>query len=144
MVAAAQEACIHATIVGMPNGYDTLLGERGVNLSGGQRQRVALARALLVDAPVLILDDALSAVDTETEEAILHALRHRHGRHTTLLIAHRLSTLRESDRIVVLEDGRVVQEGTHEALVELEGRYRRLWQIQTEVEGDLERELETV
>jgi ATP-binding cassette subfamily B protein len=130
IVASASAADMHGSIQGFEHGYDTLVGERGVTLSGGQRQRVALARALLKDAPILVLDDALSAVDTETEGRILEALRRRRGRRTTILIAHRLSSVRHADRILVLEKGAVVQAGTHGALLGEEGPYRRLWEIQ--------------
>jgi ATP-binding cassette subfamily B protein len=137
---AASTACVHDSILEFENGYDTLVGERGVTLSGGQRQRVALARALLHEPLIMILDDALSAVDTGTEMMILEALRSRRGRHTTIVIAHRLSTLMHADRVLVLEEGRVVQEGTHERLVVEDGLYRRLWLIQGEEDptGDLE------
>ena len=138
VVQAAATACIHDTIVKFEKGYETLVGERGVTLSGGQRQRVALARAILDDPPVLILDDALSAVDTQTEQMILGALRQRRGRRTTLLIAHRLSTLRQADRILVLDGGRIVQAGTHEELLGADGLYRRLWDIQYALEDDLQ------
>jgi len=134
---AARMACVDETIREFDKGYDTLVGERGVTLSGGQRQRVALARAVLSDPPVLILDDALSAVDTRTESMILDALRGRRGRRTTLLIAHRLSTLMQADRILVLDGGRIVQDGTHEELLGREGLYRRLWNIQSSLEEDL-------
>ena len=134
---AAGLADIHDTISSFGAGYSTMVGERGVTLSGGQRQRVALARALLQDTPVLLLDDALSAVDAETEATILEALRSRHGRRTTLVIAHRLSTLVHADTIIVLEGGRISQEGTHAELVEAEGLYRRLWTIQTSLENEL-------
>jgi ATP-binding cassette subfamily B protein len=141
---AAQAACIHESIVQFDKKYDTLVGERGVTLSGGQRQRVALARAVLKDPPILILDDALSAVDTRTESLILEALRRRHGRHTTLVIAHRLSTLMQADCILVLEHGKIVQSGTHASLLAEEGLYQRLWRIQSSLEEDLDRDLETV
>jgi ATP-binding cassette subfamily B protein len=134
---AARVADIHDTINGFPSGYSTLVGERGVTLSGGQRQRVALARALLQDAPVLLLDDALSAVDAETEATILDALRGRHGRRTTLVIAHRLSTLAHADKVIVLEHGCVIQHGTHEELAARDGLYRRLWTIQNAIEDEL-------
>jgi len=134
---AARMADIHETITSFGAGYATMVGERGVTLSGGQRQRVALARALLQDTPVLLLDDALSAVDAETEATILEALRSRHGRRTTLVIAHRLSTLAHADKIIVLEGGRIIQQGTHAELVEAEGLYRRLWTIQTALENEL-------
>jgi ATP-binding cassette subfamily B protein len=134
---AAVIACVHDSITEFEKGYDTLIGERGVTLSGGQRQRVALARALLEEPAILILDDALSAVDTETEAMILEALKRRRGRHTTIVIAHRLSTLMHADRILVLESGQVVQTGTHESLVAEDGLYRRLWQIQTDIEEEI-------
>lgn len=129
---AARLAEIHDTIVGFAADYGTLVGERGVTLSGGQRQRVALARALLREAPILLLDDALSAVDAETEANILAALRRRHGQRTTVVIAHRLSTLAHADRVIVLDKGRIIQEGRHASLLQEEGLYRRLWRIQNE------------
>ena len=133
---AARLAEIHETIQGFPSGYSTPVGERGVTLSGGQRQRVALARALLQETPILLLDDALSAVDSETEASILKALRDRHGRRTTLVIAHRLSTLAHADHVIVLEDGRITQRGTHSELIAEEGLYSRLWKIQNADEGE--------
>ncbi|MCX7013542.1 MAG: ABC transporter ATP-binding protein [Candidatus Sumerlaeota bacterium] len=140
MAEAAAAACIDDSIQQFERGYDTPVGERGVTLSGGQRQRVALARALLSDPPVLILDDTLSAVDTHTESMILETLKARHGRRTTILIAHRLSTLMHADWIVVLDKGRVVQQGTHQTLSHEEGLYQRLWRIQGELEEELVRD----
>lgn len=138
---AARAASIHETITGFDHGYETLVGERGVTLSGGQRQRLAIARALLKDAPLLILDDALSAVDAETESLIVDALRSRRGRATTLVIAHRLATLAHADRVLVLDHGRIVQVGTHAELVDQPGVYQRLWRIQTEIEDDVSADL---
>jgi ATP-binding cassette subfamily B protein len=139
--AAARAAAIHDTILSFEQGYGTVIGERGITLSGGQRQRVAIARAVLKRPPVLILDDALSAVDAETEALILQALQERRGRATTLIIAHRLSTLAHADRVLVLDHGRIIQTGTHAELAVQDGLYRRLWQIQTCVESDLTHEL---
>ena len=110
----------------MPNGYDTHIGERGVRLSGGQKQRLAIARALLYDAPILILDEATSSVDTETEAKIAAALERLMGGRTTIVIAHRLSTIRHADRIIVLDDGEIVEEGTHAELVAMNGLYTKL------------------
>ncbi len=141
IVRAASDAEIHESVQGFNHGYDTIVGERGVTLSGGQRQRVAIARALVRDPAILILDDALSAVDTRTEATILQALRRRHGKRTTIVIAHRLSTLARADRIIVIEGGRVVQSGTHEELLAREGLYRRLWSIQSSIETDLAAEI---
>jgi ATP-binding cassette subfamily B protein len=132
---ATRAACVHDTILQFDEGYETVVGERGVTLSGGQRQRVAIARALLQDPLILILDDALSAVDTRTEELILEAMRTRHGHLTTVVIAHRLSTLTRADRVLVMEHGKIIQEGRHEELIGIDGMYRRLWDIQTRLEA---------
>ena len=139
--AAARAASIHDTILSFAEGYGTLIGERGITLSGGQRQRVAIARAVLKRPPLLILDDAMSAIDAETEALILNALQERRGRATTLVIAHRLSTLAHADRVIVLDHGRIIQTGTHAELSMQEGLYRRLWLIQTNVETDFKTEL---
>ncbi len=131
IVAAAQAAHAHDFIMALPEGYETPLGERGVNLSGGQRQRIAIARALLRDPRILILDEATSSLDRESEAAIHKALATLlHGR-TALIIAHRLSTVRNADRIVVLDNGKIVQQGTHDQLIRQEGLYRRLYESST-------------
>ncbi len=134
---AAKAASIHETILGFSEGYKTEIGERGVTLSGGQRQRVAVSRALLSNPPVLLLDDALSAVDNETEKRIIETLESRRGKVTTLIVAHRLSTLAHADTIIVLEKGRIIQQGTHDTLTKEEGLYQRLWAIQTELQTKL-------
>lgn len=128
---AAGLAEAHDFVAGLPEGYATAVGEGGSKLSGGQRQRICLARALLEGAPVLVLDEATSAVDNETEAAIQRSLTKIAGRCTTIVVAHRLSTVRHADRIVVLHDGVVAEVGTHEELVARGGRYARLWAVQT-------------
>ncbi len=139
--AAARAAAIHDTIVGFPNGYDTLVGEKGVTLSGGQKQRVAIARTLLKDPRILILDDSTSSVDTETEAEIRQALAHLMQGRTTFIIAHRIQSLMNADLILVLDHGRIVQRGTHEELMAQPGIYRRIYDMQARIETELEKEL---
>jgi ATP-binding cassette, subfamily B, bacterial len=128
---AARAAEAHDFVAALPDGYDTVVGERGQTLSGGQRQRLALARALLRDPALLVLDEATSAVDTETEAAIQRSLARVTATRTALVVAHRLSTVRDADRIWVLSEGRVAESGTHEELVALGGAYAGLWAVQT-------------
>lgn len=128
---AAERAQLHGFVESLPNGYDTLVGERGVKLSGGQRQRLSIARAVLKDAPIMILDEATSSVDTETERAIQEHLREFTNGKTALVIAHRLSTIRQADRILVLEQGRVVEDGRHDQLVSANRIYADLWRVQS-------------
>ena len=130
LIEAAKIANAHDFIMALPNGYDTIIGERGVKLSGGQKQRLAIARAVLKDAPILILDEATSSVDTETELLIQEALERLMRGRTTIIIAHRLSTVRHADMIVVLSGKHIVELGTHEQLMRHGGLYRRLWEIQ--------------
>jgi ABC-type multidrug transport system fused ATPase/permease subunit len=127
---AARAANAHAFISALPQGYDTLVGERGMKLSGGERQRIAIARALLKDAPILILDEATSSVDAANEAQIQVALERVTANRTTLLIAHRLSTVTHADQIIVLDQGRVVEQGSHMALLGRNGAYARLIQAQ--------------
>jgi ATP-binding cassette, subfamily B, bacterial len=126
MMEAAKQACIHDFIMGLPQGYDSEIGERGIKLSGGQKQRVAIARAILKDAPILLLDEATSALDSHTESEVKQALVHLMSGKTTIVIAHRLSTIQNADQIIVLDEGEVVQTGTHEELISENGLYRKL------------------
>ena len=126
LVAAARAARIHDLIASLPDGYDTVVGSRGHRFSGGEKQRIAIARTLLRNPRVLVLDEATSALDTETERAVQEAFDTLSEGRTTITIAHRLSTVRDADQIVVLDHGRVIERGTHEALLEEEGRYAAL------------------
>jgi ATP-binding cassette subfamily B protein len=139
VVAAASVARLDKDVEGFPQGYATLVGERGITLSGGQKQRAALARALATDPRILVLDDALSAVDTYTEEEILSRLRGVMRERTSVVVSHRVSTVREADQIVVLDAGRIVERGRHEDLIALGGAYAELHRkqlLEEELEGE--------
>ena len=123
----AKKAIVHHNIAAFKNGYDTVLGERGITLSGGQKQRVSIARALIKDAPILLLDDCLSAVDTETEEAILSNLLDYCKDKTTIIVSHRISSVKNANKIIILDDGKIIQQGTHNQLVEIDGYYKELY-----------------
>lgn len=127
---AARTACVDEAIMGFADGYDTLVGERGVTLSGGQRQRVAIARMLLQKAPIMVFDDSLSAVDSETDSLIRKALKERMKDATVILISHRITTLMGASNIMVLSGGRIAQLGTHQELIAQDGIYRRIYEIQ--------------
>ena len=131
VINAAIVAEAHEFILELPNGYDTVVGERGQKLSGGQRQRLSIGRAILRNPPILLLDEATSAVDNETEAAIQRSLEVVSKDRTVIVIAHRLSTIRHADRIHVLERGRLTEAGTHEELIAAEGLYAALWRVQT-------------
>ncbi|GAB4577700.1 MAG: ABC transporter ATP-binding protein [Anaerolineales bacterium] len=138
---AARAAAIHDVILSFPEGYNTLVGERGVTLSGGQKQRVAVARTLLKNPRILILDDATSSVDTETEAAIRQALDNLMKNRTTFIIAHRIQTVMHADQILVFDKGHIVQQGTHAELLEEEGIYRRIFEVQARIEEEVEKEI---
>ena len=131
IITSAKIAEAHDFIMQLPHGYDTQIGEGGHKLSGGQRQRLSIARAVLKDAPILVLDEATSSVDNETEEALQKSLEVISKDRTTIVIAHRLSTIRHSDSIIVLDDGKVIESGTHEELLDNKSQYSKLWNVQT-------------
>ena len=128
--AAAKAAAAHDFLSALPQGYDTQLGERGIMLSGGQKQRIAIARAILRDAPILLLDEATSALDAESERAVQEAVERLSRDRTTIVVAHRLATVKKADRILVFEAGRIVASGTHDSLVSEDGLYARLARLQ--------------
>ena len=134
---AAEQAGLTGDVASFPQGLGTVIGERGITLSGGQKQRTAIARALVREPLILILDDSLSAVDTQTEEKILRALREVRKGRTALIVSHRVSSVKDADHIVVLDDGKIVERGTHESLLEKGGYYADLYRRQT-IEAELE------
>jgi ATP-binding cassette subfamily B multidrug efflux pump len=147
ILAAARDAQLEAVLDDLPDGLDTFVGERGVTLSGGQKQRATLARGLIRSAPILLLDDCFSSVDTETEDLILARLKDRRRMHTTILVSHRVSTLRHADRILVIEGGSLIESGSHADLLARNGAYakldrsqRRRQRLEERLEQDLEGE----
>lgn len=135
VVEAAKRARCHDFISALPNGYDTIVSEGGASLSGGERQRISIARALLKDAPIVVLDEATASIDPENEQLIQQALTELTREKTVVVIAHRLATIEHADQILVVEDGAVVQRGTHEELLAQEGVYRRFVEARAEAEG---------
>jgi ATP-binding cassette subfamily B protein len=138
---AARAAAIHDSIVEFPENYQTLVGEKGVTLSGGQKQRVAIARTIIKNPRILILDDATSSVDLETESDIRGALENLMENRTTFIIAHRIQSVMKADLIVVLDKGEIIQMGNHEELLSQEGIYRQIFDIQTRIDEELEKEI---
>ena len=130
IIEAAKNAVVHDNIIDFKNGYETILGERGVTLSGGQKQRVSIARAILKNPSILIFDDCLSAVDTETEEQILSNLEKVSKNKTSFIVSHRISSAKNADKIIVLNDGEIIQQGTHNQLVNIDGYYKDLYDQQ--------------
>ncbi len=141
---AAQSAAIHNVILSFPEGYQTIVGEKGVTLSGGQKQRVAIARTILKNPRILIMDDSTSAVDTETEAEIRSALQTLMKNRTTFIIAHRIQSITDADLILVLDKGKIIQRGNHSSLINQEGMYRQIFNIQTRIEDELEKEVSRV
>ena len=135
VVAAAKRACCHDFILSLPEGYDTIIGEGGSTLSGGEKQRISIARAILKDAPIIILDEATSSVDPENEQALLSAIQELTKDKTLISIAHRLSTVRNADQIIVIDQGRVVQQGKHNELLQKDGIYRKFLSLRTRATG---------
>lgn len=131
---AASAAAVHEVITSFENGYDTIVGEKGVTLSGGQRQRVAIARTLIKDMPILIFDDSLSAVDAETDRVIRTELNKKSSDNTTFIISHRISTVMDADKIIVLNHGKIESMGTHDELIMKDGIYKRIWEIQNSLD----------
>ncbi len=141
---AARFAAIHEVIMSFPNGYETLVGERGVTLSGGQKQRIAIARALLINPRILILDDSTSSVDMETEALIRQALNHLMQNRTTFIIAHRIQSIMNANKILVFDKGQIVQSGIHDELITSDGMYKQIYDIQTRIDDELEKEIASV
>lgn len=137
VINAAKTAAIHDDIKSFEKGYETLVGERGVSLSGGQKQRMAIARTIINECPIVIFDDSLSAVDTETDISIRKALKERKNKSTTIIISHRISTVSEADQILVIDKGRIVQRGTHDELIKEEGLYKRIYEIQSSIDDEI-------
>ena len=135
VVEAAKRACCHDFILSLPDGYDTIIGEGGSTLSGGEKQRISIARAILKDAPIIILDEATSSVDPENEQALLSAIQELTKDKTLISIAHRLSTVRNADQIVVIDQGRIVQQGKHTDLLQKDGIYRKFLSLRTRATG---------
>lgn len=135
MIAAAKKACCHDFIMKLPDGYDTVLGEGGGTLSGGEKQRISIARAILKDAPIIILDEATASVDPENEHLIQQAISALTEGKTIITIAHRLATVREADCILVVDDGKIVESGTHDSLIRQDGVYKRFTEIREKAEG---------
>ena len=135
IVAAAKKACCHEFIMHLPKGYDTMVGEGGCTLSGGEKQRISIARAILKEAPVVMLDEATASLDPENEVELQQAINTLIAGRTVIVIAHRLKTIKNADQIIVLEEGRIAEQGTHDELLSQPGLYAKLWNIQEQTSG---------